>query len=377
MDPATTTQDILGNLVSGGVIAGGVAAVDDGQGGTDLGVAGAQSLDGPPMDRRTIFRIQSMTKAITAVAALRLIARGELALDDSVEPLLPELAERRVLRSPTAALDDTVPATRPITVRHLLTCTSGYGMGVGDSPLGRAMDNSGVAAGPHPYGMDGNEWLRRLGTLPLSHQPGEGWRYHHSFSILGLLLDRATAGNFGEHLRRDVLEPLGMVDTGYWVADGDSARLAAAYRLTENGLVEVEPVGAGSNSVDPGHVAWHEELVSTVDDYLAFARMLRDRGVVEDQQFLPPDLVRLMTSDQVPDAAKSPESFGPDFWLSNGWGYGVGIENDENGGVPRRFGWSGGQGTDFSVDPTSGRITVMLTQTELGPSTFPAVLALR
>ena len=128
------------------------------------------------------MRIQSMTKAITSVSALRLVAAGRLGLDDSLEKWLPELAERRVLVSPTAALSDTVPASRSITLRHLLTNTSGYGMIPVDSPLQRAMAENGTEAGADPVTLGADEWLARLTELPLAFQPGEGWRYHHSFS---------------------------------------------------------------------------------------------------------------------------------------------------------------------------------------------------
>ena len=133
------------------------------------------------------MRIQSMTKVITSVAALRLVEAGRLELDQSLVDWLPELADRQVLRRPAAELDDTVPARRAVTLRHLLTNTSGYGMVIQASPLQQAMAANGTEAGPEPLALGADEWLRRLADLPLAFQPGEGWRYHHSFGVLGIL----------------------------------------------------------------------------------------------------------------------------------------------------------------------------------------------
>lgn len=206
---------------------------------------GAASVGGPALRTDAIVRIQSMTKAVTAVAALRLVEAGPVGLDDGVEPWLPELANRRVLASPTAALDDTVAAVRPITLRHLLTNGSGYGIALDDSPLARAMVASGIDAGPQVWPMGADAWLSRLAELPLTFQPGEGWRYHHSFALLGILLARLTQRPLGEHLAEDLFGPLGMTDTGFWVPEAGLDRLAAAYRHGDDGLLETEPAGGG------------------------------------------------------------------------------------------------------------------------------------
>jgi CubicO group peptidase (beta-lactamase class C family) len=141
-------------------------------GDVEVVAAGAAAVSGRPMRDDAIMRIQSMTKVITSVAALRLVEAGRLGLDDSVEQWLPELANRRVLSTPTAALDDTVPAHRAITVRHLLTNTSGYGMAITESPLQQAMAANATEAGADPVTLGADEWLARLGDLPLAFQPG-------------------------------------------------------------------------------------------------------------------------------------------------------------------------------------------------------------
>ena len=232
-------EGFLVRHIEAGTVPGAVAL----RGGRDPEVvaAGVASVDGDPMRDDAIMRIQSMTKAITSVAALRLVEAGRLGLDQSLEEWLPELADRRVLTSPTAPLDDTVPAHRPITLRHLLTMGSGYGMEFGDSPLQKAMADNGTEAGPDPVTLGADEWLARLAELPLAFQPGEGWRYHHSFAVLGILMARLTGRPLGEHLAEDLCDPLGMPDTAFWVPKEKLDRLPAAYRHGEGGLVEMEP----------------------------------------------------------------------------------------------------------------------------------------
>src|SRR4051795_10425565 len=213
-----------------------------------------------------IMRIQSMTKVITSVAPLRLVESGRLGLDQSVEEWLPELAGRRVLSTAGGALDDTVPARRAITVRHLMTNASGYGMAMADSPLGRAMAENGTEAGAEPLTRGADEWLARLSELPLAFHPGEGWRYHHSFALLGILLARLTGRSLEEHLAEDLFAPLGMTDTALSVPRQKLDRLPAAYRHGGDGLVETEPAGGGFYAGSPMFDVSHGELVSTVAD---------------------------------------------------------------------------------------------------------------
>jgi CubicO group peptidase (beta-lactamase class C family) len=310
-----------------------------------------------------IFRIQSMTKAVTAVAALRLVEAGRLTLDEPIERWLPELADRQVLPSPTADLAETSAAVRPITLRHLLTCASGYGMIVAESPLQRAMAERGVEVGVDPPTVGADEWLARLAALPLAFQPGEGWRYHHSFAILGILIARVAGRPLQDHLTEDLLGPLGLRDTGMWVLEDRLDRLPAAYRHTASGLVELEPAGGGFYAGPPPFDVNHGELVSTLNDYTRFARMLADGGQFEGRQIVSAEHLRLMTTDQVPAIAKTPDSFFPGFWDGTGWGFGVGL--DTKGARVGRYGWSGGMGTNFFVD-ADGTVGVLLAQVEMG-----------
>lgn len=330
-------------------------------GGSDgrLDIVGAGDL---PHD--AIVRIQSMTKPVLAVAALRLVQAGALDLDDPVETWLPELSDRRVLRTPLSSLDDVEPAVVPITVRHLLTNTSGYGAATAASPLRDAMIANRTQAGQEPVELGAQAWLDALAELPLAFQPGRGWRYHHSFGILGVLLSRLVEAPLEEHLTRDLFEPLGMTDTAYTVPQDQAHRLPAAYRHTENGLVEIEPAGDGFSVAPPPFDLSHAELVSTVRDYAAFAGMLAAGGRHDDRVMVEPTLLGELRADQVPTAIKTPDSFFPGFWDGMGWGYGVAVHT--SGPHTGRFGWSGGLGTDMHVDP-DGSFRVVLTQVEVGP----------
>jgi CubicO group peptidase (beta-lactamase class C family) len=365
---STALQELLIRHVDAGTIPGGVALL--GAGNVEVVTAGVASVGGGPMGEDAIMRIQSMTKAITSVAALRLVEAGRLELDRSLVDWLPELADRQVLRDPAAELDDTVPAQRAITLRHLLTNTSGYGMVIQASPLQQAMAANGTDAGPEPLAIGAEEWLRRLTELPLAFQPGEGWRYHHSFGVLGILISRVTGRPLGDHLAEDVFGPLGMSDTAFWVAEGSLDRLPAAYRHGDEGLVETEPAGGGFYAGPPPFDVSHGELVSTAADYHRFARMLADSGRVHGQPVISADHLQQMTSDQVPTACKTADSFFPGFWDGMGWGFGVAVKTA--GPQRGRIGWSGGLGTDFFVDP-DGTVGILLTQVEMDADMWPLI----
>ncbi len=371
----TAMEQLLNRYVDDGTVPGVVGLLaPGGSGAVEVVAAGVAEVGGAPMRTDAIVRIQSMTKPITTVAALRLVEAGRIGLDDGVERWLPELADRRVLSSPAATLDDTVPAVRPITLRHLLTNGSGYGMIFEESPLQQAMRANGTEVGPEPMSLGADDWIAALGEIPLAFQPGEGWRYHHSFALLGILISRLVGRPLGEHLAEDVFEPLGMVDTAFWVPADKLDRLPAAYRHGADGLAEVEPAGGGFYAGPPPFDVSHAELVSTAQDYYRFVSVLVSGDPVgaagEGGPLISPEHLRLMTSDRVPAPYKTPESFFPGFWDSSGWGFGLAVEvTGEHRG---RFGWSGGQGTDFAADH-GGRVGILLSQVELGPQLWPLI----
>ncbi|GAA4283413.1 serine hydrolase [Brevibacterium daeguense] len=354
MATADTLREFLDRHVQTGMMPGAAASL-----GTDFEpvAVGSMALDGPPMRTDAIFRIESMTKIITSVAALRLVEDGQLGLDDPVDRWMPELAGRRVLTHPDAELDDTVATQRPITLRHLMTNQSGYGSMTSDSPLARAMQANGTASGFGPSELAAQDWLDALSDLPLAFQPGDGWRYHHSFGILGILLGRVTGGTTSDCLAQTLFEPLEIADTGFFIPSEQADRLPAAYRHEGRDYAEVQPAAGGFYTGPPPFDLSHGELVSTAADFYTFLRALLDGELIGTEH------LELLRTDQVPSSAKQRDSFFyPGFWDSNGWGFGVSVV--AAGPYTGRFGWSGGLSTDFFVDP-DGTIGILMTQVEL------------
>jgi CubicO group peptidase (beta-lactamase class C family) len=339
--------------------------------GVHVETLGTMSLgDRKPMQRDAIFRIASITKPVTAVAAMILIEECELRLDDSIEPWLPELAHRRVLRSISSELDDTVPARRAITVRDLLTSCMGFGsvMAPADTyPIQRAIrehhiggDGPKLPSDPPPA----DEWLRRLGSLPLMAQPGERWLYHVSLDVLGVLVARVAGCSLGAYMRERIFEPLGMHDTAFHVPAEKLDRLPGFYFFDRqaNALAPFDDPAKSDWSVEPQFESGAGGLVSTIDDYFAFTRMLLNKGRHGREQILSRAAVELMTSDQVTPAQRAgAEIFFGDF---SSWGFGMAVDTRRNQLFlnPGRFGWSGGFGTTAYVDPAEGMIGILFTQ---------------
>jgi CubicO group peptidase (beta-lactamase class C family) len=325
---------------------------------------GSLSIGGPPVRRDSLFRIASVTKPVTAAATLALASEGLLRLDEPAGRLLPELAEPRVLRRPDGPLEDSVPAERPVTVRDLLTFTFGFGAAM---EMFTAPDPWPVQAAeaklhlctlgpPSPAEQpDPDTWIAGLGSLPLLAQPGQRWLYGTGASALGVLLARAAGMAFADVLRTRVFEPLGMRDTAFWASD--TSRLATAYAPGPGGLDIWDPPD-GQWSRPPAFADGAAGLVSTADDLLAFARMLlRGGGPV-----LPPDAVRQMTSDQLTPAQK--ESAGGFLNGSsldgNSWGFCQSVVT--SGPRAGAYGWAGGLGTTWLVDPARDLTVIVLTQ---------------
>ena len=327
---------------------------------------GKLAVGGARVSRDSLFRIASTTKPITAAATLVLVDQGLIALDEPVDRLLPELSGRQVLRRMDGPLDDTTPAVRAITVRDLLTVTFGFGMAVemfmADEPW-PVMEAAGAlrlgTLGPPDPALqpDPDTWIAGLGTLPLLAQPGERWLYNTGASVLGVLIARATGLSYPEFLRSRVFEPLSMRDTAFFTTD--TARLATSYGGTPDGLVVWDPP-EGAWSRPPAFADGAAGLVSTVDDLLAFARMLLRGG----EPLLSADSVRAMTSDQLTPAQKARGGLGPDFFTSRSWGFCQAV--NANGS----YGWDGGLGTSWLVDPGRDLVVIVLTQRMFdGPQT--------
>lgn len=326
-----------------------------------------------PMRRDTIFRIASMTKPITATAVMMLVEEGKLTLDAPVEHWLPELANRKVLRRIDGSLDDVEPAQRTITVRDLLSFTFGFGLLFDNSPpIQKKLDELQLVNGPPvpmtPHAPD--EWMRRFGTLPLMHQPGAHWMYNTGALLQGVLVRRASGQDFDTFVTERVLKPLGMRDTGFFVPQNKLDRFAGCADFTDpqtHKTTRMDADGAqsayASRPVFPSGAAG---LVSTVDDYLTFARLLLNGGLHGKQRLLRTESVRAMTTNQLtPDQiAKSAPYFFPHFFDTHGWGYGMAItiKPDPVSKTPGRYGWIGGFGTAWNSDPNRNLISIVMTQ---------------
>ena len=324
-----------------------------------------------PMRRDTPFRITSMTKPVLAVATLMLAEDDVLDLEEPIARLLPELAGQRVLARPDGPLDETVPAGRPVTVEDLLTFTLGFGHIIaGDEvnppswPIVRAWQTLGlVLAEPDPRTtLTPDEWIKRFASLPLIRQPGDVWMYNVGSLLLGVLLARAAGRPLADLLQERIFTPLGMTDTGFWLPARRAAALPPCY-LTDPATGKpyrpaIEPAAAWSRP--PVFPSGSAGLLSTADDFLAFARLLHGRGVHGGTRLLSERSVASMTTNRL-----TPEQIasGGFFLGGSGWGYGlaVTVEADEVSG-PGRYGWSGGFGTTWFNDPAEQLTLIVLSQ---------------
>ncbi|AXB47491.1 serine hydrolase domain-containing protein [Amycolatopsis albispora] len=313
--------------------------------------------------RDSIFRISSMTKPIAAVGAMVLVEECVLRLDDPLTDWLPELAGPRVLRDPAGPLDDTVPAQREITLRDLLTFRNGFGMlpwSPEPYPIQEAAAELNPFGPPKPFSpFTADEWLKKLGEFPLMHQPGTRWLYHTGAEILGALLARASGQDLETFLTERVFTPLGMTDTAFSVPAGKLDRFTTSYWPNEQtGELEVYDEVGGSWSKPPVFPSAGGGLVSTVDDLLAFSRLFRTTEVLSRAS------ITTMTADHLTPQQKAESGFFPGYFDNRGWGFGVAVSTrrDSIYETPGRFGWDGGLGTSWAVDPTEDLVGVLLTQ---------------
>jgi CubicO group peptidase (beta-lactamase class C family) len=372
-------HDVMAGHVERGEMPGLVTLVSR-YGEIHVDAIGRQAIDGAPMQRDTIFRISSMTKPVTAVAAMILVEECRLRLDDPVDRWLPELADRKVLRAIDAPLDDIVPARRAITLRDLLTFRLGLGMipvFPDRYPIQKAIAEAGFAPGPVFPSFPPDELMRRYGSLPLIHQPGERWLYNTGAEILGVLIARAAGATFSEFLRDRIFAPLGMKDTAFSAPEAKHARFATAYardHATQELKVFDDPV-TGKFSSPPVFENGSAGLVSTADDFNALAQMMLNGGRLGAERILSRPSVELMTTDQLTLEQKAgSEIF---FGDNRGWGMGLSVftRRDDLCNVPGRFGWDGGYGTSWYSDPKENLTGILLTQRLMDSPQPPRVMA--
>ncbi|MDZ7884195.1 MAG: serine hydrolase domain-containing protein [Mycobacterium sp.] len=331
---------------------------------------------GTPMRPDTLFQIMSMTKPVTAVCALTLVDQGLIGLHEPIEKVLPEFRGQRVLRHPHADLDDTIERTRSITLSDLLTFRAGIATLVSPHPWEPPTPvTSAITAAYDEHGDNSEAWLRAVASIPLETQPGSAWSYGTGSEVVTILAERISGVPYPELLSQRVFEPLGMVDTCYVVAAGKQHRLATAYErqpdtptievLTSEFFTEHRPT-----AVTPPFPRGGYGLVSTVDDYLQFARMLLAGGTLNDQRVLSRRLASLMTtnhlSDQQRAALPAPVV---DSYRGQGWGLGLQVVIDpalheQYVGYASRgsFGFSGALGTWWRADPVEQMIQIFMYQ---------------
>jgi CubicO group peptidase (beta-lactamase class C family) len=374
-------RDVMAGHVERGFVPGIVTLVSR-RGEVHAEAIGTKAFgDSDPMRRDTIFRIASVTKPIVAAAAMILVEECTLRLDEPVDPWLPELADRRVLRAIEGPLDDTVPANRPITLRDLLTFRLGIGAVMvfpPRYPIQEAMAQAAVDPGPTLPAHAPDELMKRFGSLPLVHQPGERWLYNSGSDILGVLISRVAGTSLEEFLRERIFVPLGMNDTSFSVPKSKLDRLASSY-WTNPATAEFEVFDGIDDSrwaSPPVFESGAGGLVSTVDDLFTFGQMMLKGGKHANQRILSRRSVELMTTDHITPEQKSVSGFFPGFWDDHGWGFGVSVVTRRNdlAATPGRYGWDGGYGTSWYVDPEEELVGILMTQRAWDSPSPPAVL---
>ena len=345
-----------------------------------IGTTAAGGRD--PMRRDTLFRIASMTKPIAATAAMLLVEECRLRLDEPVDRFLPELADRRVLRRLDGPLDDTVPAARPLSLRDLLTLRMGFGYVMDATrpyPIVKAANEQQLLLGPpRPQNVPApDEWIRRVATLPLMHQPGQKWMYDLGLDVLGVLIARAAGRPLDTFLRERLFEPLGMRDTSFSAPAAGIHRLATSYASNpRSGALEVYDEAEGGHwSRPPAFPAAASGLVSTVDDYLAFGQMLLRKGRHGRERILSRPSVEAMTADQLTPEQKAVSGLVGGYFDGHGWGFGLSMvtRRDDGAGSVGQFGWDGGLGTSWRSDPQEDLVGILMTQRAWASPTPPEV----
>lgn len=325
----------------------------------------ADREDSVRMDRNTIVQIFSMTKPVTGTALMTLYEAGAFQLDDPLSRYAPEFADMQVY----TGVDDSgailvEPARRPITIRDLTRHTAGF-VNRDDIPgLGPLMQKTDARNRENTLA----QMAEKMGSLPLWFHPGEKWEYGPSVDVQAFLVERISGVPFQQYLREKVLDPLGMYETRYVVAESDRDRLAAMYHRTDSGVLNRVPdedahaFNTKRWALTPGGFG----LTSTLDDYMRFARMLVNEGQLDSVTILQPETVRLMATNHLPDSVEERS------WLPSKGQVGFGIDfavrlrppasAEENNGIVGEFFWDGAASTLFWVDPVNELTAVLFVQ---------------
>jgi CubicO group peptidase (beta-lactamase class C family) len=318
-----------------------------------------------PMTEDTIFRIYSMTKPITTVAALTLWEQGQFQMDDPVSKYLPELANLKVfagMDGENMVLEDT---NKVMTIKQLFTHSAGFSYGFSQSPVDKLYQQSALFSGETKR----EDLLKEVAKLPLNHQPGTKWNYSIGTDIIGVLVERLSGQTLGEYFEQHIFKPLKMTDTGFYVPKSKQDRLAQIYVINQQGQtvpMENEPLGdyLSAPEIESGGGG----LVSTIEDYYTFTQMLLNGGEYKGERILGRKTVEYMRTNHLPAdlIPFEPSSTG------EGYGLAMSVTVDEQGantmGSKGDYGWAGAASTYFRIDPEEQMIVIAMTQ--LMPSSF-------
>jgi CubicO group peptidase (beta-lactamase class C family) len=363
----------LSTVVNNGELAGAATLISRGNS-VRVTCAGVRDLENRlPVERDTIFRIASMSKPVTSTVALMLFEEGRFRLEDPIARFAPEFEHMRVLLSPEGSLEDSCAAERQITFKDLLTHCAGLTYSdlhrgpirkAYDDALGRAIDNE----------LTPDEWMERLAQLPLIDQPGAGFHYGHSTDLLGFLVARMDDAPLGDVLQRRIFRPLGIKDTGFSVPLEKRIRRAGACGFNDEGKLTALQTVTGDHALPErpegmAFVSGGQGLWSTLDDYLAFARMFVSEGTVDGVRLLKPETLRMMASNQLTAAQRmSAKMFGRSLFAEgHGYGFGVAVVTEPEKADPMRcgggvgaVGWPGAYGGWWQADPNDGSVMIFL-----------------
>lgn len=348
-------------------------------------VSGASGWLDPMAQQRAmpvdgIFRIASVSKPIVAVAALQLVEEGLVDLDAPIDPVLPELADRRVLVDPDGPVDQmTETAARPLSLRDLLTFRCGLGMDFDfsvEQPLLDRLWELGIGPGPTAPECTPDEYLAQLSPLPVADQPGSRWRYHTGSDIVSVLIERVRGTTLDEVLARHVFEPLGMQDTAFWARPDQLDRFGACRMTEEDGEHRIwdEPEG-GRWSTPPAFRSGATGLISTTADLVKFGQLFLRHGHGPDGPVLGDGYLSEMVTDQLTDHQREVARI-DGLTSALGWGFGTAVHCEQGPTVwppVGAFGWDGGLGSRWIVDPSRDLCAVLLTTDGLSSPDLPVV----
>jgi CubicO group peptidase (beta-lactamase class C family) len=364
-------QQVLQTSVDNGELAGAAAAVWR-DGAIQAACAGWRDIESHlPIVRDTIFRIASMTKPITSVAALMLVDEGRIALKDPISKYAPEFSQMRVLRSPDGPLEETDAVARPITVEDLLTHRSGLTYGsFHRGPIARAYREA--LGGDIDSDVVPDDWIRRLARLPLIAQPGSAMHYGASTDLLGFLIARIERTSLGALLARRIFGPLGMKDTGFFIPQEKRDRRASAYGFDDQGRLTKRiawgDVVVPERPQDMAYESGGAGLWSTIDDYVKFARLFLGDGAVDGVRLLRPETLSMMMSNHLTDTQRENFRLLGQKLFAAGRGFGLGVSvvlKTEEADFMRRgslgtVSWPGAYGGWWQADPKQGSVLIFL-----------------